>query len=314
MENEDQAIEFFEELPEELQVHVIRQLGGHLLLAATVSHRLHGIVRQLMLALPFRLDPDEGPLLGGQLTALHWSKANIAQGPPLTLYHSPERGPVVRRSIVLPGGQPGWSFLQSCQQLAAGACLTFSLRVRSCSGRETKIELMGGVILRSSATTEYDPAGTNWSYQMWNVPGKPGGFTLMAPSRIHDSPDAPWHNFAQIVNDDGQVEMYEDGRYCFTADPTPGAEELRIKFDIFQLDYAQMEVDLCNLRYFMPEPDPRGGEGLAQDVQEEAAEEQEEEQESDEDSDEHPGDHSEDYSGDYSDDYSGHYSDEYYSG
>ena len=354
MENEDQAIEFFEELPEELQVHVIRQLGGHLLLAATVSHRLHGIVRQLMLTLPFRLDPDEGPLLGGQLTALHWSKANIAQGPPLTLYHSSERGPVVRRSIAPPSptlASRGWSFLQSCQQLAAGACLTFSLRVRSCSGRETKIELMGGVILRSSATTEYDPAGTNWSYQMWNVPGKPGGFTLMAPSRIHDSPDAPWHNFAQIVNDDGQVEvlpllhmpcmcpracpaerqymqvdrvrlsvphtcaqMYEDGRYCFTADPTPGAEELRIKFDIFQLDYAQMEVDLCNLRYFMPEPDPRGGEGLAQDVQEEAAEEQEEEQESDEDSDEHPGDHSEDYSGDYSDDYSGHYSDEYYSG
>ena len=63
-----------------------------------------------------------------------------------------------------------------------------------------------------------------------------------------------------------------------------------------------MEVDLCNLRYFMPEPDPRGGEGLAQDVQEE----------SDEDSDEDPGDHSGDYSGDYSDDYSasGHYSDD----
>jgi hypothetical protein len=96
--------------------------------------------------------------------------------------------------------------------------------------------------------------------------------------------------------------MYEDGRYCFTADPTPGAEELRIKFDIFQLDYEPMEVDLCNLRYFMPEPDPRGGEGLAQDVQEE----------SDEGSDEDPGDHSGDYSGDYSDDYSasGHYSDD----
>jgi hypothetical protein len=66
---------------------------------------------------------------------------------------------------------------------------------------------MGGVILRSSATTEYDPTGKNWSYQMWNVPGKPGGFTLMAPSRIHDNPDAPWHNFAQVVNNGGQVEV-----------------------------------------------------------------------------------------------------------
>ena len=42
----------FHDLPEEILVHVIRQLRGHLLLAAAVSHRLHGIVMQLML--PFR--------------------------------------------------------------------------------------------------------------------------------------------------------------------------------------------------------------------------------------------------------------------
>ena len=126
---------------------------------------------------------------------------------------------------------------------------------------------MGGVILRSSATTDYDPVGNSWSYQMWNVPGKPGGFTVFAPSRVHDSASAPWHHFAQVVNDDGQVEMYEDGRYCFTAHPTPGAEELQIKFDIFQLDYALLEVDLTNLRYFIPE----GGR-----VEEEAEQEAEE--------------------------------------
>lgn len=229
----------FRELPEELLVHVIRQMRGHLLLAAAVSHRLHGIVMQLMLALPFRLDPDEGPLLAGQLSARHWSEVTTAQHlpsrPAFTLYSSPERGLVVRRSNDT-GGQTGWSHLKSTQRLAPGACLTFSLRVRHCQGRETKIELMGGIILRSSATTDYDPAGDSWSYQMWNVPGKPGGFTLVAPSRVHDSAGAPWHQFAQVVNDDGQVEMYEDGRYCFTANPTPGAEELQVKFDIFQLE------------------------------------------------------------------------------
>ena len=267
---------FFRELPEELLVHVIRQLGGHLLLAAAASHRLHGIVMQLMLDLPFRLDPDEGPLLGGQLSALHWSEVTtLQQRPVFTLYSSPERGLVARRSNNLGGLVPhdsphwssGWSELKSTQRLAPGACLTFSLRVRSCQGRETKISLMGGVILRSSATTDYDPFGNSWSYQMWNVPGKPGGFTLFAPSRVHDSASAPWHHFAQVVNDDGQLEMYEDGRYCFTAHPTPGAEELQIKFDIFQLDYALLEVDLTNLRYFMPE----GGR-----VEEEAQQEAEE--------------------------------------
>ena len=81
---------FFRELPEELLVHVIRQLGGHLLLAATASHRLHGIVMQLMLDLPFRLDPDEGPLLGGQISALHWSEVTtLQQRPDFTLYSSP---------------------------------------------------------------------------------------------------------------------------------------------------------------------------------------------------------------------------------
>ena len=258
---------FFRELPEELLVHVIRQLGGHLLLAATASHRLHGIVMQLMLDLPFRLDPDEGPLLGGQLSALHWSEVTtLQQRPVFTLYSSPERGLVARRSNNQ-WNKWGWSELKSTQRLAPGACLTFSLRVRSCQGRETKISLMGGVILRSSATTDYDPVGNSWSYQMWNVPGKPGGFTVFAPSRVHDSASAPWHHFAQVVNDDGQVEMYEDGRYCFTAHPTPGAEELQIKFDIFQLDYALLEVDLTNLRYFIPE----GGR-----VEEEAEEEAEE--------------------------------------
>ena len=258
---------FFRELPEELLVHVIRQLGGHLLLAATASHRLHGIVMQLMLDLPFRLDPDEGPLLGGQISALHWSEVTtLQQRPDFTLYSSPVRGLVARRSNNQ-WNKWGWSELKSTQRLAPGACLTFSLRVRSCQGRETKISLMGGVILRSSATTDYDPVGNSWSYQMWNVPGKPGGFTVFAPSRVHDSASAPWHHFAQVVNDDGQVEMYEDGRYCFTAHPTPGAEELQIKFDIFQLDYALLEVDLTNLRYFIPE----GGR-----VEEEAEEEAEE--------------------------------------
>ena len=258
---------FFRELPEELLVHVIRQLGGHLLLAATASHRLHGIVMQLMLDLPFRLDPDEGPLLGGQISALHWSEVTtLQQRPDFTLYSSPVRGLVARHSNNQ-WNKWGWSELKSTQRLAPGACLTFSLRVRSCQGRETKISLMGGVILRSSATTDYDPVGNSWSYQMWNVPGKPGGFTVFAPSRVHDSASAPWHNFAQVVNDDGQVEMYEDGRYCFTAHPTPGAEELQIKFDIFQLDYALLEVDLTNLRYFIPE----GGR-----VEEEAEEEAEE--------------------------------------
>ena len=222
---------------------------------------------QLMLDLPFRLDPDEGPLLGGQISALHWSEVTtLQQRPDFTLYSSPVRGLVARRSNNQ-WNKWGWSELKSTQRLAPGACLTFSLRVRSCQGRETKISLMGGVILRSSATTDYDPVGNSWSYQMWNVPGKPGGFTVFAPSRVHDSASAPWHNFAQVVNDDGQVEMYEDGRYCFTAHPTPGAEELQIKFDIFQLDYALLEVDLTNLRYFIPE----GGR-----VEEEAEEEAEE--------------------------------------
>ena len=243
----------FGELPEELLVHIIRQLRGHLLLATGISHRLHGIVMQLMLPLPFRLDPDEGALLGGVLSALYWIEATFLRpGPAFTLYSNPKRGLVVRRSV-LGMRCRGWSHLKSTQRLAPGACLTFDLRVRSCYGRETKVELMGGVILRNSATTDYEPAGDNWSYQMWNVPGEPGGFTLLAPSRVHDTPGAPWHHFAQVVNDDSQVEVYEDGRYCFTAHPTPGAEELEVKFDIFQLDDANLQVDLTNLRYFMPE-------------------------------------------------------------
>ena len=106
---------------------------------------------------------------------------------------------------------------------------------------------MGGVILRSSSTTDYDPFGNSWSYQMWNVPGKPGGFTLFAPSRVHDSASAPWHHFAHRLSTTTaklRCVGYEDGRYCFTAHPTPGEEELQVKCDIFQLDGQPLEVDL----------------------------------------------------------------------
>ena len=253
---------FFSELPEELVVHIVRQLKGHILFAAAVSSRLHGIVMQQMLKLPFLLDPDDPAFtqtLRGLLAVKHWSKLTSAPTKLCAHVELVNRDglvmnplDVLRRKICPPTGFPnfqgwqgyaGWSFLNSTRRLAPGSCLTFSLRVGQCLGRETKIELAGGVILRSSETVNYEPEKDIWSYQMWNVPG--GGFTLKAPSRVNAH--SGWHRFAQIVNDDGSVEMYEDGRYCFTAQPRP---DLQIKFDVFNLDSQPMKVDLTDIRYF----------------------------------------------------------------
>ena len=92
-----------------------------------------------MLPLPFRLDPDEGTLLAGELSALHWSEVTVAQHrPAFELYSDTKRGLIVRRSNSL--ADIGWSHLKSTHRLAPGACLTFSLRVRLCHGRETNRE------------------------------------------------------------------------------------------------------------------------------------------------------------------------------
>ena len=55
---------------------------------------------------------------------------------------------------------------------------------------------------------------------MFNVPGEPARFKFMAPSNVRTGDS--WHRFAQIVNENGDIETYEDGRYCFTAPDKEG--------------------------------------------------------------------------------------------
>ena len=190
----------------------------------------------------------------------------------------------------------GCSFLRARPRLVPGACLLYNLRISAAEGGETKIELPGGVILRSSATTDYDSTGTEWSYQMFNVPGEPAGFKFMAPSNVRTGDS--WHRFAQIVNENGDIETYEDGRYCFTAPDKEGlakagewrTDRLQIKFDIFQLDRidgVNLQVDLKGVQLYRPAQvdGPQGdqrSEESGDDQEEEEAEEKQAEEEDEE--------------------------------
>ena len=88
----------------------------------------------------------------------------------------------------------------------------------------------------------------------------------------------------QIVNEDGSVDTYENGRFRFTAPGHP----LDIRFNVFQLDHAALELDVRDVRYFKPEP-PQVEEQVAEEEGEEEGSEQEGEEEGSEEEDEEDG-------------------------
>jgi hypothetical protein len=97
-----------------------------------------------------------------------------------------------------------WSIIRCLEALPADASFSFELSVGDCGGAETKISLMGGVILRKSPTGT-GPGG--WDYCRWNG----HGFVDTVPSRIVADTDT-FHSITALVTTEG-VRMYEDSRF-----------------------------------------------------------------------------------------------------
>ena len=198
---------FLEDLPPELIELVIHHLQGSSILAAAACRRVHAIVERMLTPLVFRHTPDVGPYLGYTLAADNWGTltGGMFVGPSFALFSSPEGVHYFRRHLgsqisllqqIVPGGGPGmmgWSLLKAhdSKKLSPGACVLFDARFNAAAGRETKFEILGGAILRSSPNAEYDDHGDAWSWQLWRP-----GFEVMAPSDVRTG-DGLWHRFAQ---------------------------------------------------------------------------------------------------------------------
>lgn len=207
---------FLEDLPPELIEQVIHHLQGCSILAAAACRRVHAIVERMLTPLVFRHTPDVGPYLY-TLAADNWGTltgGGYRGGPSYALCSSPEgvhffrrhlgsqisllqqiapAGGVALHHYALMGGGAGWSFLEAhdSKKLSPGACVLFDARFNAAAGRETKFEILGGAILRSSPNAEYDDHGDAWSWQLWRP-----GFEVMAPSDVRTG-DGLWHRFAQ---------------------------------------------------------------------------------------------------------------------
>lgn len=288
------------DLSEELQDRIFRELSVRALAAAGTCLRTRDIVRKelTVTSMPFEDESDASTecrrrVIGAvcrvvlpQLNGRFHPTVNAIR-PLGTWYMRPGGGKVgtlcMQRQLVPGDGlrldcrveckiaahrfvaRRGYSLLSARARFVPGACLFYRLRIYHSTGSQTVIELPGGVVLRSPAASGSSGA-SSWCYGV--VVDVPGDEKYVAQSKIGGQ--GSWHNFAQLVNAKGGLELYEDGLYLFTAPcfSAPGAaagwskaqertsdRRHRIKFDIYQGDRRQgvsLRVDLSSVLLCTP--------------------------------------------------------------
>ena len=262
-------------LPDELVERCLKFLGGHCLMAAATCRKFSNeaaIMKRYnnqLVDLP--IDISDGIPLTHEITGRNCvfkDKNWMVRHPTrLTTYILEDTdGTYVARVGHQPyEGPNAWSLFRSTIALPVDAAFTFDIHLANCYGRETKIQLMGGVILRKTAQgyggSEY-PDGWHWCF--WD-----GGFKPLAraylsdetrdvrPSQVFNTTsiqaaEMNWHKITMLVTVDG-ITVFEDGKRRFTHVTKETIPDLTMQ----HLDCAPhlaFEEDLRRLLVYMRNP------------------------------------------------------------
>ena len=272
-------------LPDDLYERALRSLGGHILVAAPTCKRFRDVAEAMKresmdrLRLPTTGHHSYSNLSGSTVSTLVGLDATYMARRRYVDYCAPlpdQSGDTlwaIFRSTkldtnlrVFPGESPelvigwnghhpnwagpnAWSMFRSLVRLPVGACFSFEVAFGRCGGDETKITLMGNVILRKS----YDDDDM-WTYCRWNG----SGFVDLVASNMpvtSNRSNGNWsyifHTISQLVVETGLL-IFEDGKLLFEREMDP--REAIPEFSVQHLtDSTDCEVFMRKPRVILAE-------------------------------------------------------------